>query len=687
MNPNLRRRIIAGEHMRYPVTRPALLIFTLTIAASLTMACGPKHKEGTPKASVAGPTLTRATVGVDNPAVDIIAFVGFECPHSRGAAQILMGLPKAHPKNVRIRIINLPLDTHPQSVELARGFVAARQIGQWKSYWNHIFAQSDVDTAQIDAWAKSVGVNQADFRKRMKSDEVSDEIAADAGLADVLGVAGTPSYLINGALLQGARPAAEWDKIIANQNALIKAKFATLKGTALAEALVKNNSPKRAPLYISHVLQGVVPKPATVPVKVRRASGVVAAKLMPAGGGGKGTIKLGAKPGARPEAPDTVWRVSVRSDDPARGPADAPVTLVAFSDYECKHSKALSSTLKMLSASYGASLRVIHKHNPLPFHKNAMMAAEASEAARTQGKFWQMHEALYASAEPLSRTTINKIAKIIGLDMTTYDNAMTAGGARQRIQRDIEQVASTGARGTPNLFINGKKVIGAKQAGQLKTFIDAALVKAKAKIASGQQAGTLYESLIAEGKLLDSLSPAKQKITTRPNQSRGPSGAVIHIVVFEDFQCPFCARLDPHIVAMEREFPNRVKVSWVDFPLTKIHPQANIAAQAGKEAAAQGKFWAFHDLLMKAQRQGQQQLDSAGLTELGKRAGLNTTKLSKALKSNAWGKAVTEDAAQAQRLGLKGTPSVFINGHAFSPQLGFSANTFRSAIRRLLGAQ
>ena len=671
------------------MNRPTLLILSALIALCAAACGGKKKQEGksaTAAAKAQPNALDRATVGATTPAVDIVAFVGFQCPHSKAAAQTVLNLAKSHPDSVRVRVINLPLDAHNASVALAKGFVAARKLGKWRSYWDHMFSRAAVSEAEIEAWAKSAGVDVAAFNKTLASQAVSDEVAADAGLADTLGVAGTPSYLVNGALLQGARPAAEWNKIIANQVALSKQKFGKLKGVELQRALVKNNSPKRAPVYISHVIEGKATAKASVPVKVQRKSGVVSAKLMPAGGGGRGSIQLGGRPAAG-EKPGTIWKVSVRADDPIRGATNAPVTLVVFADYECKHSKALQSTLAELSKTYGESLRVVHKHNPLPFHKNALPAAEAAEAARAQGKFWQMHDALYQASPALDRAALDAAAKAAGLDMTAYDNAMTAHGARQRIQQDVEQVAATNARGTPNLFINGVKVVGAKGAAELKPVIDAALAKAKALLSGGTQEAGLYDKLVAEGKLLNSLSPAVVKLSTRPEQSRGPAGAMVHIVAFEDFQCPFSARLDPHVLAMEREFPNRVKVSWVDFPLSAIHPDAQLAAEAGKEAAAQGKFWAFHDVVMAAQREGNAKLNVGGLADLGKRSGLDTAKLVAALKSHKWAAQVAEDAGQAKRLGLKGTPSVFINGHAFKPQLGFSANTFRSAIQRLLSAQ
>ena len=121
----------------------------------------------------------------------------------------------------------------------------------------------------------------------------------------------------------------------------------------------------------------------------------------------------------------------------------------------------------------------------------------------------------------------------------------------------------------------------------------------------------------------------------------------------------------------------------MDFPLSDIHPQAQMAAEAGKEALAQGKFWEF----MAAVMADQSKLDRAGLMATADKAGVDIKKLAKALDAGTHKAAVERERTLGAKLGVKGTPSVFINGHAFVPQLGFSATTFGSAVRRLLGTR
>jgi protein-disulfide isomerase len=416
---------------------------------------------------------------------------------------------------------------------------------------------------------------------------------------------------------------------------------------------------------------------------VARRSGVASAQIV-AAGGGMGGINVGepVRLGAEVGDPSTVWRVAVRPDDPMIGPAQAPVTVVVFEDFECPFCAKLQPVLTALAQANKDKLRIVFKHNPLPFHKNAMPAAEAAEAARSQGKFWQMHDRLYGAQDKLDAESIRGHAQAVGLDLSQFDNALKAGSARERIQADVEQAAALSARGTPNIFINGKKLVGAKEQAVLQQVVDAELARALA-LAKGGAPDGLYERLVGEGKLLDSLGAKAEEVDTTGAAFRGPAAAAINIVTFQDFQCPFCARLDPHIAEMEKEFPGQVRVTWLDFPLRDIHPNADLAAQAGKEALAQGKLWRFHEAVMA----DQSKLDREGLLALGKKAGLNTKALAAALDSGKWKEAVQRERATGEKLGVKGTPSVFINGHAFVPQLGFSANTFRTAIRRLLGTR
>jgi len=273
-------------------------------------------------------------------------------------------------------------------------------------------------------------------------------------------------------------------------------------------------------------------------------------------------------------------------------------------------------------------------------------------------------------------------ATTVGLDKARFDTAIAAHGAKDRIDADVDQAAALGARGTPNLFINGKKVVGAKDEAVLKPIIDQALAGAQELVKAGTPPDQVYEAATAKGKLLDSLANEAKTIQLPATVARrGPPAASIDIVTFQDWQCPFSGRLDPHLRAVEEEFAGRIRVTWVDWPNAKIHPLAETFAQAGQEALAQGRFWEFHKAVMA----NNDKLDDSLLRAKAKEAGLDQKKLDKALTAGTHKAAVAAGKALGDGLGVAGTPTVFINGHLFRPQ-SFSADAFRAAVRRLLQA-
>jgi protein-disulfide isomerase len=115
---------------------------------------------------------------------------------------------------------------------------------------------------------------------------------------------------------------------------------------------------------------------------------------------------------------------------------------------------------------------VVWKHQPLSFHPNALPAAKAAEAAREQGKFWQMHDRLFASQRELSDASYQRIAQELGLDMGRFESALKSGRGQTRIEDDQRLAARIGAQATPTMFVNGEKVEGAVPFATLKAVID-----------------------------------------------------------------------------------------------------------------------------------------------------------------------------------------------------------------------
>ena len=162
------------------------------------------------------------------------------------------------------------------------------------------------------------------------------------------------------------------------------------------------------------------------------------------------------------------------SDQPSLGNANAPVTIVAFTDYQCPSCAAMHPTLERLVTEYSGKVRLVTRDFPLSQHTEALKAAEAAEAAREQGKYWEYIHILLRNQSALTVDKLKGYATELALDQTRFDTALDSGKFSESVQRDLEDGMKLGINGTPTIFINGRRVT-AKSYEDLKTTIDAAL--------------------------------------------------------------------------------------------------------------------------------------------------------------------------------------------------------------------
>ena len=164
-----------------------------------------------------------------------------------------------------------------------------------------------------------------------------------------------------------------------------------------------------------------------------------------------------------------------------RGNPEAPVTLLEFGDYQCQPCGEMASFLGQLVKEYDPRLRIVFRNFPLPTHKHARDAALAAEAAGLQGRYWEMHDALYReqaiwSGAENARALFNDYAQDIGLNLEQFKKDVEGAQARARVDSDEARGKSLGVKRTPTLFINGREVapIDKTPAG-MHAIIDAAL--------------------------------------------------------------------------------------------------------------------------------------------------------------------------------------------------------------------
>ncbi|MCX6767227.1 MAG: thioredoxin domain-containing protein [Candidatus Micrarchaeota archaeon] len=184
------------------------------------------------------------------------------------------------------------------------------------------------------------------------------------------------------------------------------------------------------------------------------------------------TVQATVQPTAQPTG--SAAQISV-AGMVARGDANASVTIIEFSDYQCPYCGAVEPTIEKVMADYAGKVKLYFKNFPLSFHEFAQKASEAAECANDQGKFWEMHDKLFADQGALAVTDLKKYAKDLGLDTAKFNACLDGGQKTAVVQADFDEGSANGVSGTPAFFINGELLVGAQPYSEFKTVIDAAL--------------------------------------------------------------------------------------------------------------------------------------------------------------------------------------------------------------------
>jgi len=358
--------------------------------------------------------------------------------------------------------------------------------------------------------------------------------------------------------------------------------------------------------------------------------------------------------------PQSIYKVP-RGGSPFTGPADAPITIVTWSDYACGYCARVQDTLDRLDRLYPGQIRWVDRELPLdPDHP---VAAEAALAAAAQGKFRAMHQRLYVLRGRVDRADVELLARELGLDMIRFRADLDGGVYRKQIDQDVADAMKLGVTATPTFFINGRPIHGSQTLQVFAQVVDEELARAK-------QAHTDYEGLVATGKLAADAAPetSNEGIKLDPKQlyrvglglpghQNGPDDAIVTIVEFSDFECPYCAREAPVLAQIRKKYGDDVRVIYRHYPVL-FHADSVIAAEAGAAAADQGKFWQFHDQVFGHFGK----LSRTDLDGYAKAAGLDVARFDAALDDRRFHDAVIEEGASAEALGVDGTPTMFING-------------------------
>ncbi len=609
-------------------------------------------------------TDAQPVFGPTDALVTIVEFSDFECPFCSRVVPTIKKIESDYGNKVRVVWRNNPLPFHSNAMPAAKLAVEAFKQGGSKKFWqihDLLFNnQRALGRADLEKYAGQAGLDMGKVRAALDGNAHTASIQADQEVATKLDARGTPGFFINGRKLMGAQPFEEFKKVIDEE---IK----------IAEALTKKGT-SRKQVYAALMKDA---KEAATP-------------------------EAPAQPEARPSEPDpdAVYKVPVTSAEPQKGPADALVTIVAFSDFECPFCSRVLPTMKQIEDKYGNKVRFAWRNNPLPFHSNAMPAALAAMEAFAQGgskKFWQMHDLLFANQKALGRPDLDKYATQVGLNLEKFKKAVDGQAHKAKITADQGLATSLGANGTPSFFINGRNLRGAQPFENFAALIDVELKKAEDKVKAGTPKAKLYDEIIKDGATAPKVKaaaagdeageqPGKKYTLAVPAKAprKGAKNAKVIIQEFSDFQCPFCSRVLPTVGQIMQTYGDKVQIVWRNYPLP-FHDKAQLAAEAALEAFAQKgdkAFWAFHDTLFA----NQQALGRPDLEKYAQEAGLDMARFKKALDAGTHKAAVKADMDAVAKAGAQiGTPSFFINGELVQGAVPFEA--FKPVIDKALAGK
>ena len=414
---------------------------------------------------------TMPMTGGAQPLVTIIEVSDFQCPFCTRVQSTLRQVLAKYPGDVRLIWANNPLAFHSRAMPAALAALAAHRQGLFWQMHDKLFAnQRALTDDNLRLWAIEIGLDLAQFDADIRDPQLAEQIKREQRAAIALGARGTPGFFINGKLLVGAQPIAAFERAI--DDALVTARRARATGatgTALLDATFKAHAPSVGPKVLAYFFKGA--NIVTLPRPHR--AGLVAKRV-----------------------PDnTVWRVPVdpRSDAILGNSALASVTVVMFSDFECPFCRRGSETIRQVSRLYGDKVRMVFKHFPLPFHRNALEAHRAAIAAGKQGTFWPFHDKLFAGSRSLDEAHFAKWASECKLNRQRFDRDRKAATTTRHIAADQALARSLGVRGAPTFFINGRKLTGAQPLAKFQAAIDAEL-----KRAAGRKGPAYYARLQAK---------------------------------------------------------------------------------------------------------------------------------------------------------------------------------------------
>ncbi|QED27949.1 thioredoxin [Microvenator marinus] len=391
------------------------------------------------------------TIGPATAPVTIVMFTDLQCGFCARAHSELKAVQAANPEDVRLVFKNMPLPFHEQAVPAA---LAAMAAGKQGKFWEFVELAYDKQTELapdfIKAHAAGLGLDMEQFQADFGNEADIEKVQADLNLGVKLGVNGTPTMFINGVRAVGVQTQDELQRLVAQQKAFVD--------------VMRNAGVDHEDIYWRMVAVNYE-APEELPEPEPEEEILEEARYVPVG------------------------------TSPVKGPIDAPVTIVVFSEFQCPFCSRILPVFEEIHAKYPDKVRFVYKHFPLDFHPQAMPAALASMAAQDAGKFWEYHDILFANQDALDNAKLAEYGAEVGVDAAAIEAALSNEAYQARVIEDLKLAQVVGVNGTPTSFVNGIIVRGAVPDGWTE-LIDSQIELAESIKDRGLSGEDLYQALV-----------------------------------------------------------------------------------------------------------------------------------------------------------------------------------------------
>jgi protein-disulfide isomerase len=570
-----------------------------------------------------------AVFGAPNAPLTLVAFMDLECPFCQRVQPTIERLRRDYAADLRYVFKHNPLPFHEQAKPAAVAAQAVLALGGPRAFERFTATLFDhrkrLGEDLFYEAALDVGIGESVLRAALRDPRFVEQVERDMATAQELDAHGVPAFFLNGVKVSGAQPYDAFRAAVEEELPRVRA----LARDGLAPAAV----------YVARTRDNFAEAPPS-----------------PAAATG-------------PAEDTTLHRVPVGSS-PVDGSARALVTIVEFSGFQCPFCKRVQPTLVDLKALYGDKLRIVFKHNPLPFHTRSRPAANLAVYALKVGgtaRFFEAVRLLFESSPNLEDADLERVAEKLRLNPAQALRAARDDRYAKTIEADQALVEDFGARGTPHFFINGHRLGGAQPLEKFKEVIDERLKAAEALVKSGTPPHRVYAAIMKTAE--PAPGPDTTEVGPPPPDApyRGAPNGKIVVQLFSDFECPFCKRVRSTLDELLAAYPGRIKLVWRHLPLP-FHKRAVPAAEAALEAYAQrgnDGFWNMEELLFSGQSQPGG-LDAAALETYAKNLGLDLVQFRRAMAEGRHRARIQADADAAKAAGFLGTPVFSINGYFLS---------------------